>query len=217
MLLCAAGLVDAHFARAMQHILRFMKYWQRNRIRAIVSPRGLAAALAWKGGVRNSAVQLVRINSERLQQLSTSVEAVVQKLSMYFTRCCDIQYGNISNEDETVLKVALHSGYNVAKFHVTFPTESKRAHVELVEANQQMDDRSRDVDSQPSDPVTEDDETQPPNSMTLKVRRKDQTLQSTLVCWRTIIVACRPPSRPKVNRCLRPHRGQLRHWKRVLP
>jgi len=144
-----------------------MKYWQRNRIRAIVSPRGLAAALAWKGGVRNSAVQLVRINSERLQQLSTSVEAVVQKLSMYFTRCCDIQYGNISNEDETVLKVALHSGYNVAKFHVTFPTESKRAHVELVEANQQMDDRSRDVDSQPSDPVTEDDETQPPNSMTL--------------------------------------------------
>lgn len=84
------GLVDAHFATAMAHVLRFMRTSQRNRIRAIATPRGLAAALAWNGGVTNSGVQLVRMDNDKKQTVLKVVEPIGDMLkSKDFSRCND--------------------------------------------------------------------------------------------------------------------------------
>jgi len=48
-----------------------MKFSHRNRIRAIATAKGLAAALAWGGGIQNSAVQLIRMDRTKLKQLES--------------------------------------------------------------------------------------------------------------------------------------------------
>lgn len=86
------GLIDAHFARAMAHVLRFMRASQRNRIRAIATPRGLAAALAWGGGIQNTGVQLVRLNREKLDLIDRILRKARRGIKKYFSRCNEVLF-----------------------------------------------------------------------------------------------------------------------------
>ena len=63
------GLIDAHFARGTAHVYKFMRTSFRNHVRAISTAKGLAAALAWGGGVQNSFVQLASLDKKRLNAL----------------------------------------------------------------------------------------------------------------------------------------------------
>ena len=99
------GIIDAHFARAMAFLLRFMESARRNKIRAILTPRGLAAALAWSGGLANCSVQLVDVNYDIVSQLGTTFSAAKTKLKPYFTRCNDVMF-TIETNTEPLRKVA---------------------------------------------------------------------------------------------------------------
>ena len=55
-------LLDAHFSTTNTHLITFMKTWQENCITKINSPRGLAWALSFNNGVKNSMIQLVNFN-----------------------------------------------------------------------------------------------------------------------------------------------------------
>ncbi len=86
------GLIDAHFARGMSHVLKFMRNSQRNRIRAIATPTGLAHALAWGGGIANSCVQLVRLDRRKLDDLKALLTKPKTCLNKFFARCNDVVY-----------------------------------------------------------------------------------------------------------------------------
>jgi hypothetical protein len=90
------GLIDAHFARGTAHCSKFMRTYQRNRIRAIATPKGLAFALAWGGGIRNSSVQIMRIDRAKLTDLHvgfiTKPKVALNKL---FSRCNDVFYSSV--------------------------------------------------------------------------------------------------------------------------
>lgn len=86
------GLIDAHFARAMAHVLRFMRLARRNRIRAILTPRGLAHALAWADGINNSSVQLVDVQYEKLAGVIKLLQPLKTKLEPYFSRCNEMVF-----------------------------------------------------------------------------------------------------------------------------
>ena len=96
------GSIDAHFARAMAHIIRFMRTARRKRIRAIATPAGVAHALAWEGGVRNSAVQLVRMDAARITQLTALTKRVVALLKRRVARVSDVQFAPCPNDDPFV-------------------------------------------------------------------------------------------------------------------
>ena len=66
-----------------------MKTSQRNKIRAIATAKGLAAALAWGGGIQNSFVQLVPLDRERLEQLRGKLVKICAESKLYFSRCND--------------------------------------------------------------------------------------------------------------------------------
>lgn len=84
------GLIDAHFARATAHVKRFMRHSQRNRIRAISTPRGLGCALAWQGGITNSCVQLVRVNRSKTDDIAPFLDKAGNALKKWFSRCNDL-------------------------------------------------------------------------------------------------------------------------------
>ena len=72
--------------------MRFMTMARRNRIRAILTPRGLASALAWSGGISNSSVQLVDVNYEHIAAVVHLLQPLKAKLEPYFTRCNDVLF-----------------------------------------------------------------------------------------------------------------------------
>lgn len=119
----------------MKHILRFMRTWQRNRIQSILSPRGLALALASNGGVKNSAVQLLRVDPQRLRQLRRRVASASQDMKHRFPLCHDLEFEQVAHQDdhashitmehfeqaavEMIMKVSLYSGIDSTRFRVT--------------------------------------------------------------------------------------------------
>jgi hypothetical protein len=155
------GLIDAHFARAMAHVLKFMRTSQRNRIRAIATPNGLAYALAWGGGVTNSCVQLVRVDRAKLQALAEHVNKCAGSLSKVFSRCNDISYSHLdrpmvqlsdiqaAREESVAFTIAVRAYSNVgraSRFSVTvgggarfLPREDDPA--EQAPENDEEDDR----------------------------------------------------------------------------
>jgi hypothetical protein len=84
------GLIDAHFTICMAHLKRFMRTSQRNRIRAIATPAGLAYALPWNGGVQNSCVQLVRLDKEKLKLIEGLLKNYNNSLNKILPRCNDV-------------------------------------------------------------------------------------------------------------------------------
>ncbi len=90
------SLIDAHFARGMGHVSRYMLYSLANKLRKIATAEGLAFALAWGDGIQNSAVQLVSLDFQRLEQLRALLTPVVVKLKKFFTRANEISFMDIN-------------------------------------------------------------------------------------------------------------------------
>ena len=84
--------LDAHFARCMRFLKVFMKTWRMNCITRINTPNGLGYALAWKGGISNVMVQVVKINRPLLSKLQDTFKPAIEKLKQYFTRVNQVQF-----------------------------------------------------------------------------------------------------------------------------
>ena len=84
------GDIDANFAQSMAHLVSFMHTSHSNKIQRIVTAKGLAAALAWGGGLQNSFVQLVGLDRPKLANLALIIAPVVEKMKTYFSRLNDI-------------------------------------------------------------------------------------------------------------------------------
>lgn len=85
-------LVDAHFAKMVEHLIVYVKHSRQNMIHHIKSPRGLAAALAWNNGVANSIVQLVEVGRDRLEKVVKMLTPMCKKLQKYFSRVSDVHF-----------------------------------------------------------------------------------------------------------------------------
>jgi hypothetical protein len=94
--------LDAYFARAAALLDRFMKHPRRNRIKAIATPRGLAAALAWNGGLPNCSVMLIEIDRLRLEELRNAVQDAVVVVKKHIKRTNDVVFYECENSDPIV-------------------------------------------------------------------------------------------------------------------
>ena len=102
-------ILDAHYGTCVRHLKKFMKVWRPNVVTRIQTPKGLAFALTYRGGLLNSIVQLVEIDHIQLETLRQKFEPITQKLKEYFTRVNHIYFQqlpdtSINNPDEELLK-----------------------------------------------------------------------------------------------------------------
>ena len=79
-------LLDAHFATANKHLINFMKTWQENKVTKINSPKGLAWALSFNKGVKNSMIQLVDFDRETLGTIQVIFKDAMGKCAEYYSR-----------------------------------------------------------------------------------------------------------------------------------
>ena len=85
------GLLDAHFSRALAHVLGGLRNLSANRTSKIATTRGLAQALA-RPGLSNAAVQLVELNLAKLAAIEAVIAPAAKVLQPYFSRCGEIEY-----------------------------------------------------------------------------------------------------------------------------
>ena len=93
-------ILDAHFATTNRHILRFMKIWRENRITRVQTPAGLAFALSFNSGIRNTMIQLIEPNRNILSNLETKMEKIIKAMKKYYTRVNHIYYKQPASNDE---------------------------------------------------------------------------------------------------------------------
>ena len=137
-----------------------------------MSPRGLASALAWKGGVNNSAVQLVRVDADRLQQLRDRVAAASKVMKDYFTRCNDVEFEQDHGNEESqtmeqvaqadvsiTMHVSLYSGVDRTRMRVTLGNATTKASVHIG-----ADTAESQIDSTPDADESQIDSTQDPDA-----------------------------------------------------
>lgn len=89
-------LIDAHFAHATFHVLRYLKSIRRNRTQQATTPLELVIALASFGGLQNCGVQLVSFDEEskfaKLEAYANVVSSVCTEVQEYFSRANEIVY-----------------------------------------------------------------------------------------------------------------------------
>lgn len=91
--------LDAHFGRGSSQVDSFMKHSRPNRIQAIATPKGLAAALAWNGGLTNCAVMLIEVDRLRVEELRNSVKDASNLAKKYIKRTNDVLFLDCHNSD----------------------------------------------------------------------------------------------------------------------
>ena len=101
-------ILDAHYGTCVRHLKKFMKVWRPNVVTRIQTPKGLAFALTYSGGLLNSIVQLVEIDHMKLETLRQKLEPITQKLKEYFNRVNHIYFQQLSESstndpDEEIL------------------------------------------------------------------------------------------------------------------
>ena len=106
-------LIDAHFARALAHILNWIARIRQNRTFSVATERGLADILS-KPGLQNHATQLVSLDSSRLELLNDLITVVSAKLKKYFNQCADIIYHPIP-DDQLSLDCSYEYSWNSLK------------------------------------------------------------------------------------------------------
>ena len=79
------SLLDAHFATSNRHLLNFMKTWRDNHVTRINTSKGLAYALSFGQGMKNSIVLLVEFNRIKLDQLKLLFNKMILQCSEYYT------------------------------------------------------------------------------------------------------------------------------------
>lgn len=97
--------LDAHFGRATVHLKRFMKSARRNRIRRILTLEGLAAALAWDGGINNSIVQRIAFDKDKLAEPSDKISGIVKVAGDYFSRVNDAWFDRPAKPSGSILDI----------------------------------------------------------------------------------------------------------------
>ena len=78
--------LDAHFATCMRFLTHFMRTWYKNRVTKINTPKGLGYALAWKGGIPNVMVQVVKMNRPHVTKIFETFQPIINQLKKYFSR-----------------------------------------------------------------------------------------------------------------------------------
>ena len=63
-----------------------MKNWNRNRVTKIQTPCGLAFALSFNTGIRNTMVQLIDMDKPTLNEFEATMDHIVKKMKQYYTR-----------------------------------------------------------------------------------------------------------------------------------
>ena len=91
-------LLDAHFATTNRHLLNFIKNFKDNRVTRINSPKGLAWALSFNNGVKNSMIQLVNFDRENLQKIQLILKDATSKCAEYYSRANYIGFKRITPE-----------------------------------------------------------------------------------------------------------------------
>ena len=102
-------ILDAHYGTCVRHLKKFMKVWRPNVVTRIQTPKGLAFALTYSGGLLNSIVQLVEIDHTKLESIRQRFEPITHKLKEYFNRVNHIYFeklpeGSVANPDEELFK-----------------------------------------------------------------------------------------------------------------
>ena len=92
-------LLDAHFATTNRHLLYFMKNFKENRVTKINSPRGLAWALSFNKGVKNSMIQLVDFDRETLDKIQLILKPATSRCSEYYSRANYIGFKRVSETE----------------------------------------------------------------------------------------------------------------------
>ena len=91
-------LLDAHFATTNQHLLNFMKNFKNIRVTRINCPKGLAWALLFNKGVKNSMIQLMDFDRESLQKIQLILKDATSKCAKYYSRANYIGFKRIAPE-----------------------------------------------------------------------------------------------------------------------
>ena len=94
-------ILDAHFATTNRHLKNFMLTYTQNRVTRIQTPLGLAFALSFNTGVRNTIVQLIELSDTNMKELSFAIDPIVKNSKTYFTRVNHIYYDDPTNDNLT--------------------------------------------------------------------------------------------------------------------
>ena len=87
------SLLDAHFARGTKQVVKYLKTSSAAENKRIGTPEELAKALAWNGGIPNSAVLLVAVDrDERLPAFNHIIHGCSEKALEYFSRANEIEF-----------------------------------------------------------------------------------------------------------------------------
>ena len=69
-----------------------MLSYKQNRVTRIQTPHGLAFSLSFNSGVKNTMIQLIEFDEQKLEQLLTALNPIVKSAKEYFTRVNHIYY-----------------------------------------------------------------------------------------------------------------------------
>jgi len=92
-------LLDAHFASMNKHLLSFMKMYKKNTTTRIQTPSGLASALSFRSGLRNTMVQLVECDRDVMEEWVSIIEPTAKKARDYFSRANHVFYERTNNSN----------------------------------------------------------------------------------------------------------------------
>ena len=90
-----------------------MLTYSKNRVTRIQTPQGLAYALSFHDGVKNTMVQLIELNNPKMREISLALEDVVKFSKKFFTR---INHGHNEYPKDTLLAHELVQNLTTIKF-----------------------------------------------------------------------------------------------------
>ena len=127
-------IVDSHFGNCRRKLDMYMKIKRSNIVTRISSPKGLAMALSYKGGLKNTIVQLVELDLDQLEYIQRQIEPIKDKMNSYFSRVNHLYFEppvKDIGDDERQLKIELHfsaraysSVGKAVRFHVNIPKKT---------------------------------------------------------------------------------------------
>ena len=111
------GLIDAHFAQGSHQIHRYVATTKTNQVKKVATGQDVARALGWGGGINNSSVMLVSVNSIRQDLIKKRLSKLSVTAKSYFTRMNEIEFTSYAvNGDNDMRKL---KNWNNIKFSMT--------------------------------------------------------------------------------------------------
>jgi hypothetical protein len=85
-------LIDAHFARGTRQVIMYIKTTSTTENKRVTSPRELAEALAWNGGIQNSSVHYLQLDRSRPTEFKEAIATAATTAMDFFSRASEIQF-----------------------------------------------------------------------------------------------------------------------------